>query len=283
MKNAWLSAKSAVERLEKAAQQTVTLSDLKRICVSGYCGGYIQCEGVHGSVIETSKNVRGIGNQLLRNPGRIRPKTIRYFGRPPQDILSITKNIQVQGKVTFDANDDSGVQAEEDVVWKLMDETRTYPVLFKSSDIAALADVQGLLKALRLAEKNAQHKNSLATNMPSSMLGDTVEQLRGQLEYERRAREAAEKELELVGGSRRTSHLLTVAGLLELLLQDDNKPRYDQGTIAMAIDSKGWRGASASTITKLFAEAKAAAIDAEKVTQARAEARDATKKRKTRE
>jgi anti-sigma regulatory factor (Ser/Thr protein kinase) len=72
----------------------------------------------------------------------------------------------------------------------------------------------------------------------------------------------------------KNSHLLTVAGLLELLLMEHNKPRYDQGRIATAIEEKGWRGASASTVTKLFAEAKVAANEAEKITQAKAEARD---------
>lgn len=55
---------------------------------------------------------------------------------------------------------------------------------------------------------------------------------------------------------------------------EHNKPRYDQGRIATAIEEKGWRGASASTVTKLFAEAKVAANEAEKITQAKAEARD---------
>ncbi|SDT97818.1 hypothetical protein SAMN05216296_1023 [Pseudomonas pohangensis] len=70
----------------------------------------------------------------------------------------------------------------------------------------------------------------------------------------------------------RPSHLLAIAGLLELLL-DDSRPRYQQGTAAEAIEEKGWRGASASGLTKLFAEARAAATEAEKVAQAKAEAR----------
>jgi hypothetical protein len=67
------------------------------------------------------------------------------------------------------------------------------------------------------------------------------------------------------------SHLLAIAGLLELLL-DESRPRYQQGTVAEAIEAKGWQGASVSTLTKLFAEAKSAAKDAEKNAKAKAEA-----------
>ncbi|MBU1285384.1 MAG: hypothetical protein KJ989_02890 [Gammaproteobacteria bacterium] len=72
----------------------------------------------------------------------------------------------------------------------------------------------------------------------------------------------------------KSSHMLAIAGLLELLL-DDKRPRYKQGSAAEAIEAKGWRGASASGLTKLFAEARATAAEADKVAQAKAEAREA--------
>ncbi len=60
----------------------------------------------------------------------------------------------------------------------------------------------------------------------------------------------------------KNSHLLAIAGMLRLL-QDSNRPRYNQDSIARAIECLNWRGASHSGLTKLFAEAKKAAEDAE--------------------
>lgn len=71
-------------------------------------------------------------------------------------------------------------------------------------------------------------------------------------------------------------HLLAVAGLLELLL-DDSRPRYTQGSIAEEIKARhpDWRGASDSSLTKLFAEARAAAKDADSEALSKDEARKA--------
>lgn len=101
----------------------------------------------------------------------------------------------------------------------------------------------------------------------------TVElnQLRQQLESERAARTAAEQKAKQAEAEPKSSHLLAIAGLLELLLEND-RPRYRQGTAAQAIADKGWRAASESILNKLFAEANAAAKDARKETQAKIEA-----------
>lgn len=72
------------------------------------------------------------------------------------------------------------------------------------------------------------------------------------------------------------SHMLAIAGLLALLL-DEKRPRYDQSRVAKEIEAKGWRGASASSLTKLFAAANTAAVEAEKEAQAKVEAREAAK------
>ena len=59
------------------------------------------------------------------------------------------------------------------------------------------------------------------------------------------------------------SHMLAIAGLLELLL-DKERPRYDQGRAAQAIEDRHhWYGASASQLTKIFPLAKAAAKKAD--------------------
>ncbi len=90
-----------------------------------------------------------------------------------------------------------------------------------------------------------------------------------------------EDEVSQLTAEAKPSHLLAIAGLLGLLL-DDSRPRYNQGTAAVAIESKGWRGASASGLTKLFAAAKAAAEEADKVAQSKVEARDFAAKKAAR-
>ncbi|WP_139204413.1 hypothetical protein [Azotobacter beijerinckii] len=109
------------------------------------------------------------------------------------------------------------------------------------------------------------------------------DQLRQQLEQERARRVAAEQHAEQDEVNTKPSYPLAIAGLLELLL-DVGRPRYNQGS---AIDEIGarhpdWRGSSASQLTKLFAEAKAAAKEADKVAQAKAEARQAASKAEAR-
>ena len=67
------------------------------------------------------------------------------------------------------------------------------------------------------------------------------------------------------------SHMLAIAGLLELLL-DKERPRYDQGRAAQAIEDRHhWYGASASQLTKIFPLAKAAAKKADGEVKRKAE------------
>ena len=88
---------------------------------------------------------------------------------------------------------------------------------------------------------------------------------------ERTQEEARALERKLEQTIEQPSRLLAVAGLLELLV---NETRYQQGTAAQMIEAKGWYGASASKLTKLFAEAKAAAREADKIVQAKADERE---------
>lgn len=66
------------------------------------------------------------------------------------------------------------------------------------------------------------------------------------------------------------SWMLAVAGLLELL-RENSRRTYQQDTAAMAIDAKGWSGASESTLTKLFAEANKVAEDVRKTARPKTE------------
>ena len=121
-------------------------------------------------------------------------------------------------------------------------------------------DLHGALPGLFIAavyEHDSQQPN---TSAPKEAAEEETKALRIELELER--------------AQAKPSCLLAIAGLLELLL-DDSRPRYQQGTAAEKIEERGWRGASASGLTKLFAEARAAAADADKVAQAKAEAREA--------
>ncbi|MCH4878883.1 hypothetical protein EQV97_16010 [Pseudomonas sp. TMW22090] len=78
------------------------------------------------------------------------------------------------------------------------------------------------------------------------------------------------------------SHLPVTAWLLELLM-DDSRPRYNQESIAEAINARhpDCRGSSKSNLTKLFAEANAAARDADKEAQAKIDARQASRRKVT--
>lgn len=78
----------------------------------------------------------------------------------------------------------------------------------------------------------------------------------------------------------RPGHLLAVAGLLELLLEG-GRQNHTQSTIAEEISTRhpGWRGVSISNLSKLFAEAKTVAKDAESEAQSKAEALEAASHR----
>lgn len=275
MEDGWLNATRAVEALSKAALHNFTLIDLKIICARGICPAYINCDGAEGIELETNKEVHAIGEQLLINPQRLQVITFDYIDQPITKMLTIYKNIIVKGPVNIIEDESAPIKSTYNSTWKLKADKVRYNVTFKCSDIEAVIADKALLHKLskNALDDHLHQSQAMAMNISHSYL-DTVKELKQQLESERKARITAEKELESGTSPLKNSHLLTVAGLLELLLMENNRPRYDQSRIAVAIEEKGWRGASASTVTKLFAEAKAAASEAEKVTQAKAEARE---------
>jgi hypothetical protein len=125
--------------------------------------------------------------------------------------------------------------------------------LFKSADIEALA--------------------AFINQAPISD-GTEIENLRLKLDQEKALREEAEKRALDAKDDENPSSLLAVAGLLRLLLARD-RTSYTQESIAAAIDARGWHGAKTSSLNKLFSAANKAAREADKVAQAKAEARAA--------
>jgi phage-related tail protein len=83
--------------------------------------------------------------------------------------------------------------------------------------------------------------------------------------------DALRRELEQAHAEAKPSHLLAVAGLLELLL-DRKRPHYDQGAASKAIGLRGWRGAGERQVNEVFADAKKVAVDARKEAAAKADA-----------
>lgn len=275
MKDSWLNATRAVEALNKKTKHTLTLIDLKRICATGHCPAYINCDDAEGIDLETTKEVQANGVQLLINPERLQIITFEYIDQPTTKLLTISENIIVNGRVYTHENETDAAHPNENITWKLKADKTRYNAIFKSSDIEAVTANKALLHKLTKGTLVEHlHQPLVPPVSISCTYLETVEELKQQLDNERKARIAAENELQSTTTPLKNSHLLTVAGLLELLLLEHNKPRYDQGRIAAAIEEKGWRGASASTVTKLFAEAKVAANEAEKVAQAKAEARE---------
>lgn len=272
MEERWINASRALEVLSKTAKQTLKLTDLKRICVAGGCTAYISCGEATGTELDTQAEVRALGRQSVINPVKLKATNLKYVNHTTIEILTISDEIVVKGRIGLQSLEHASIY-QESATWRLTDKSIQYPASFKLSEIEALSK-QTILTLTRTKPTDRADKNPRPCVDSISPNLDTVKELEQQLEAERSARIEAEKKLESMTGSLKNSHLLTVAGLLDLLLMEHNKPRYDQSKIAYEIDAKGWRGASVSTITKLFAEAKAAAKEAEKVTQAKLEARE---------
>ncbi|MCK2112458.1 MULTISPECIES: hypothetical protein [Pseudomonas] len=281
MEELWINPARAVEVLNRAGNHKFTLRDLKTLCAIGRCPAYISCDDATGLEIETNREVRASGNQLLVNPEKLRVTTLEYVDHPIINTLTILKHIVVQGPTQNCREESDSGWSSFNTIWKLNCETTRYCAVFRSSDIEALTKdtitIQELINSVPALPRPVTLVGAKSITTSET---NEIAKLQQQLEIERNARRLAEEKLESATTSVKTSYLLTVAGMLELLLSEQNKPHYDQGKIAAEIEDKGWRGASASTLTKLFAEAKAAAAEAEKITLAKAEAREKLKKQR---
>jgi hypothetical protein len=145
MEDRWLNATRAVEALNKATQHSFTLIDLKRICATGHCPAYINCDGAEGIELETNKEVHAIGLQLLINPERLQIVNFEYIDKPFTKILTISKNIVVTGRVHFHEDGTRAASSNEKSTWKLKTGKTRYNAIFKFSDIATVAANKALL------------------------------------------------------------------------------------------------------------------------------------------
>lgn len=281
MHDSWFNASNAADYIGLLTERNFTVSDLKKLCVAGHCNAYIHCSGKEGIEIGSSHKICAVDVQKVANPEHLQCTTVEYPNDPPQQKLIITQPIIISGLVCASSYRGNAPYTEYSTTWKLTGETTTYTATFKFSELEALADNENLMESL-LPPGSDIHTKRLTTYEVEDATTNTnfnlIEELQQQLKQERTARIAAEQQSKLTEANTKPSHLLAIAGMLELLL-DGNRPRYQQGTIAEVIEEKGWRGASASSLTKLFAEAKAAAVEADKVAQAKVEAREAASKK----
>lgn len=281
MHDPWFNASNAADYLGLATERNFTVSDLKKLCVAGHCNAYIHCSGKEGVEIGSSKKVCAVDVQKVANPEHMQCTTVEYPNDSPQQKLIITQPIIISGLVCASSYRGNETYTEYSMTWKLTDDLTTYAAKFKFSELEALADKEDWMESLLPPGSDIHLKRLTAFEVESVTTNtnlNSIEELQQQLEQERTARIAAEQKLKPTEANTKPSHLLAIAGMLELLL-DGNRTRYQQGTIAEAIEEKGWRGASASSLTKLFAEAKAAAVEADKVAQAKVEAREAASKK----
>lgn len=281
MHDPWFNASNAADYIGLLTEQNFTVSDLKKLCVAGHCNAYIHCIGKEGIEIGLSHKICAADVQKVANPEHLQCTTVEYSNDAPQQKLIIAQPIIISGLVCASSYRGNAPYTEYNTTWKLTGETTTYTATFKFSELEALANNDDFMESL-LPSASDIHTKRLTTYEVEDATTNTnfnlIEELQQQLEQERTARIAAEQQSKLTESNTKPSHLLAIAGMLELLL-DGNRPRYQQGTIAEVIEGKGWRGASASSLTKLFAEAKAAAVEADKVAQAKVEAREAASKK----
>lgn len=279
MQDTWLNASNAAHLLGKITKRSFTVANLNKICAAGHCATYICCDGAEGVEVGTSRKVRATDKQMLAKPKHMRRTVFKYLGEFTQEILTINQPIIVKGPVLVYSHEGKAAFSENSMTWNLTTGSSNYPVTFRRSDIEALAHKRDLIENLLTIGDDSSFKTFNTFEIEAEATNTSlIEDLQQQLEQERAARKAAEQRVMLAEAEAKPSHLLTIAGLLELLL-DDSRPRYDQGTAATAIEAKGWRSASASTVTKLFAKANDAATDADKAAQAKAEAREAATKK----
>ncbi|MFJ2385394.1 hypothetical protein [Pseudomonas protegens] len=281
MHDPWFNASNAADYIGLLTERNFTVSDLKKLCVAGHCNAYIHCSGKEGVEIGSSRKVRAVDVQKVANPEHMQCTTVEYPHDFPQQKLIITQPIIISGPVCASSYERNETYTEYSMTWKLTGETTSYATMFKFSELEALTNKEDLIESL-LPPGSDIHLKKLTTYEVEDVNTNTnltlIEELQQQLEQERATRKAAEQQLKLAEANTRPSHLLAIAGLLELLL-DGTRPRYLQGTAAEVIGEKGWWGASASSLTKLFAEAKTAAVEADKVAQAKVEAREAASKK----
>lgn len=294
----WLDMAQAVDYLACLTKTPFTELLLIQLCEADECAVYLNCMGLDGeSPFDAGEDLPAYEPVLGRGYCKVAyPSSLRRSGFASTVI----------GPALFVFDD----IIRDDREWIIRSVPERLSPIFKAADIEALAakmngtpeqsgtaeveDLRQQLEQERAARQAAEQRAEQAEAeakaaskkcfdavvSATDMMTKKTVRLSAELEQERTARVSAEQRAERVESESKPSHLLAVAGLLELLL-DRTRPSYNQGSAADAIEARhpDWRGSSASQLTKLFAEAKTAAREADKVAQAKAEARQAAASR----
>lgn len=290
----WLTTGEATHFLFQLTGTQVTADHLGKFCEGGHCNAYIACGSVKGEQYETTLSVCAGDVQKLLRPEQMTQELMGERDGRPEELLFAHRPL-VAGAGWLYPKDHSEPKYEEYLEWHITTGPKIYEVIFKSAEIQALAakmngvDEQPDAAELKNLRRQLEQERAAreAAEVEAEELREEAEAEDNQwwklCERERECRERTQAEVIVLEAriakletEAKPSHLLAIAGLLELLL-DNNRPRYLQGRAANAVEAlhPDWLGASASTLTKLFADAKTAAKDANLEAQAKAEAREA--------
>lgn len=248
----WIDSIQALDYLKSLTGMKPGVCAFVELCKVFQCNAYIRC--CH---FDEFKDEGGSTLGFIRLDGYYALMDLEGISLPPppdtpNHLLTIRteRKQNLYGEISLiDVSDDEKEEFSALYSWEIYP-TRSHVVKFIPHDIEVLA--------------------SKITGQP------TLKEMQQQLEQERTARQTLEQQAGQAKAVAKPAHLLAISGLLELLL-DDSRPRYTQGSAAEKINElhPDWRGSSASNLTKVFADANAAAVDANKEAQAKAEARQA--------
>lgn len=246
----WIDSIQALDYLKSLTGMEPGVRAFVDLCKVFQCNAYIRC-----CYLDEFKDEGGSTLGNLRLDGYYALMDLEGISLPPppdttNHLLSIStyRKQSLYGEIfVIDISDAEKKEVAILDSWPILP-TRAHVVQFTPHDIEVLA--------------------TKITGQP------TLKEMQQQLEQERAARQTAEQQARQTEVAAKPAHLLAIAGLLELLL-DDRRPRYTQGSAAEKINElhPDWRGSSVSNLTKVFAEVNAAAVDANKEAQAKAEAR----------
>lgn len=253
----WLNAKQAVDWLSRLTETEMSEELLISLCEAGHAAVFVDVGACcRGTNYETwTGEVCASGKQMVIDPS--------VLNGPVSHQATMT----LRGEVL---ETEGGTVEKVTIDW-FPSNLQTIILCFKQADVLALADkinadehanrAELIAESMRAKKDRAEALQSLhQAQVEISALQDKLDQAHDQLNESARSQ------------SSRNSELLAIAGLLRLV-QGDNRPRYNQGTIVAAISALGWAGAGASSLNHLFAEANKAAREANSDAEAKVEAR----------
>jgi hypothetical protein len=299
----WLQTEHALAFLQEITKKTWTKQELLRCCESGQCFVYLRLpKNVDGVLEHTAgfyqpdislavNNVTQAGYQKILNAielelaGRYQKADLKMLG----PVKTLDPDIEVKGP---------------EAQWRAIVELHYCEPMFRSTDIRELStqqleeDDRPELKEQARLQRNLsrminEHKEQadeiIRLNKLLDQLTESNSDLMGHLniteanyKLELNSRLAAEKRAVLAEAEAKPSHMLAIAGMLELLLEKNQSTYLRQETIAQIIDERhGWYGASKTSLTHIFADAKKAAMEATKAAIDKAEAKEQANKKAT--